>query len=149
MVRRGDKRRGKRPNQQRRYNKHTGRWEQFTGKPKPVEKKSDDKKEEETFDDPAFEREHKRRTYPSIGYTPSKQTARRRTVPCTCDGDVLESTNRRMLSTLQRNKLRGYNAATGMRDVLVINGRFRGEFRRHMNHFRQFLRDERMLFVEV
>jgi DNA-directed RNA polymerase subunit N (RpoN/RPB10) len=149
MVRKGDKSRGKRPNQQRRYNKHTGRWEQFTGKPKPVEKKPNDKKDEKTFDDLGLEREHARRTYPSIGYTPSKQGARRKTVPCTCEGDVLESTNRRMLSELRRNKLRGYNVATGMNDVLVINDGFRGEFRRHMNHFRQFLRNERILFVEV
>ena len=149
MVRKGDKSRGKRPNQQRRYNKHTGRWEQFTGKPKPVEKKPDDKKDEKTFDDPDLEREHARRTYPSTGYTPSKQGARRKTVPCACEGDVLESTNRRMLSELRRNKLRGYNVATGMNDVLVINDGFRGEFRRHMNHFRQFLRNERILFVEV
>lgn len=149
MVRKGDKRRGKRPNQQRRYNNHTGRWEQFTGKPKPVKKNPDVKKDKETFDDPALEREHHRRTHPSIGYTPSKQTARRKTVPCTCEGVGLESTNRRMLSDLRRNKLRGYNAVTGMNDVLVINSRFRGEFRRHMKHFRQFLRDERILFVEV
>ncbi len=151
MVRKGDKRRGKRPNQQRRYNKHTGRWEQFTGKkPKPVKKKPDDKKvEEKAFDNPNLEREHNRRTYPSIGYTPSKQAARRKTVPCTCEGGVLVSTNRRMLSELRRNKLRGYNVATGMNDVLVIDRRFRGKFRRHMKHFRQFLRDERMLFVEV
>jgi len=149
MVKKGNSRR-KRPNQQRRYNKHTGRWEQFTGKPKPVTKKPNEPEEEEkTFDDPGLEREHNRRTHPSTGYTPSKQSGRRKTVPCTCEGDVLESTTRRMLSRLRRNRTRGYNTATGTNDVLVINRRFRGEFRRHMRHFRQFLRDERILFVEV
>jgi len=136
MVNRRKNRR-KRPNQQRRYNPHTKRIEPFQGKKKPT-KAPKPQVEGET----SQPRE-------GVGFVPIKQTQMRTTVPCTCDGDLLQKTNQRMLHRLRDKRTRGCNTASNAFDVLVINGAFRREHRRHMGHFRAFLREEQIRFVEV
>jgi len=136
MVNRRKNRR-KRPNQQRRYNPHTKRIEPFHGKKKPT-KAPKPKVEGETS--------HGNN---GVGFVPIKPTQIRKTVPCTCDGDLLKNTNQRMLHRLRDRRTRGCNTASNAFDVLVINGAFRREHRRHMGHFRAFLREEQIRFVEV
>ena len=136
MVNRRKNRR-KRPNQQRRYNPHTKRIEPFHGKKKST-KAPKPKVEGETS-----------QGNNGVGFVPIKPTQMRKTVPCTCDGDLLKNTNQRMLRCLRDKRTRGCNTASNAFDVLVINGAFRREHRRHMGHFRAFLREEQIHFVEV
>ena len=136
MVKRRNNRRI-RPNQQRRYNPHTKRIEPFQGKKKPTKAPK-----------PKVEGETSQRNN-GVGFVPIKPTQMRTTVPCTCDGDLLKSTNQRMLRRLRDRRTRGCNTASNAFDVLVINGAFRREYRRHMGHFRAFLREEQIRFVEL
>jgi hypothetical protein len=136
MVNRRNNRR-KRPNQQRRYNRKTGRTEPFLGKMKPSKKPKKKNTEEEP-------KPHK-----PVGFRPIKVASKPRTVPCTCEGSVLETTNQRMLGKLREMRPRAYNTTTTSFDVMVINGAFRKEFRHHMPHFRTFLRVSEIRFVEV
>ena len=135
-----------RPNQQMRRNPKTGKVEKFEGKrgaqsPQPPQTST------KTLDDGKLtESQKKRIMHPSMGFLPVKPQPRFR--PCVCEGIELELNNQRMLDLLKLEK-RAYDEETGTYTVLVISGRFRRTHARHMRHFRKFLLEEQIGFVEV
>lgn len=135
-----------RPNQQMRRNPKTGKVEKFEGKrgsksPQPPQTST------RTLDDEKLtESQKKRITHPSMGFVPEKPQPRFR--PCVCEGIDLELNNQRLLDLLKREK-RAYDEETGTYTVLVLSVRFRRKHARHMRHFRKFLLEEQIRFVEV
>ena len=135
-----------RPNQQMRRNPKTGKVEKFEGKrgSQPSQPPQDSTK---ALDDTKLTESQKERIlHPSTGFVPQKRQPRFR--PCVCEGIDLELNNQRLLDLLKREK-RAYDEETGTYTVLVISAQFRRKHARHMRHFRKFLLEEQVGFVEV
>lgn len=136
MGKKNKRRRKFRPNQQMRRNPKTGKVEKFNGKKPRVEKSNEDLQQTKNALVPG----HK-----STGFIPKKPQPRFR--PCVCEGIDIELTNMRLLDLLKQEK-RAYNEDSGM-NTYMISLRFRRQHARHMRHFREFLKDEGVSFIEV
>ena len=133
------------PNKQRRYNRRTGKTENFNERNKRPEANLPKKADTETDENlsPELARQEERKKYPSRGFIPE---VRERTFRhCTCQGTELALKNQRLLELL-RQEPRGFDELTGVADVLVITRRFRVHHARHMKHFVAFLREQNIRY---
>ena len=124
-------------NKQRRFNRRTGKVENFNQRNRSQEKPSS-KVNEQTNEhlSPEEARQEARKNHAAKGLVPEvkPRTFRHRT----CEGTELALKNQRLLDLL-RQEPRGYDDATGAHTVLVISPRFRRRHARHMRHFVAFL----------
>jgi len=124
-------------NKQRRFNRRTGKVENFNQRNRSQEKPSS-KVNEETNEhlSPEEARQEARKNHAAKGFVPEVKPRTFR--QCTCEGTELALKNQRLLDFL-RQEPRGYDDATGAHTVLVISPRFRRHHARHMRHFVAFL----------
>ena len=124
-------------NKQRRFNRRTGKVENFNQRNRSQEKPSS-KANEETNEplSPEEARQEARKNHAAKGFVPEVKPRTFR--QCTCEGTELALKNQRLLDLL-RQEPRGYDDATGAHTVLVISPRFRRHHARHMRHFVAFL----------
>ena len=110
-------------NKQRRFNRRTGKVENFNQRNRRAEPQLNKSNENH---------------HQSRGFIPEvkKRTVRR----CTCEGIDLTLKNQRLLELL-RKEPRGFDAVSGAANVLVITQRFRRIHAIHMKHFVAFLRE--------
>ena len=118
------------PNKQRRFNRHTGRMENFN-----------ERKHRQA--QPSKNRNNASNEHTSRGFVPERPERKFR--HCTCEGEALALKNQRLLALL-REQPRGFDDATGAPSVLVITQRFRREHARHMRHFVAFLREQNIRY---
>ena len=128
------------PNKQRRFNRHSGKMENFNERHKRPEANPPQKVDTENDEQltPEMARQQERKNHPSRGFVPEVKVRTFR--HCTCEGTELALKNQRLLDLL-RQEPRGYDDATGAHTVLVISQRFRIKHARHMRHFVAFLRE--------
>jgi hypothetical protein len=124
-------------NKQRRFNRRTGKVENFNQRNRSHEKTSS-KVNEETNEhlSPEEARQEARKNHAAKGFVPEVKPRTFR--HCTCEGTELALKNQRLLDLL-RQEPRGYDDATGAHTVLVISPRFRRRHAHHMRHFVAFL----------
>tara|TARA_B100000035_G_scaffold81540_1_gene68390 strand:+ start:26 stop:463 length:438 start_codon:yes stop_codon:yes gene_type:complete len=145
MGKKNNRRRKFRPNQQMRRNPKTGKVEKFEGRKPRVEKPKEEPLQPQQELTPGEQREQDRKNHKGTGFIPDKPKPRFR--PCVCEGIDLELTNKRLLDLLKFEK-RAYNEDSGT-NTYLISLRFRMQNARHMRHFRKFLKDEGISFIEV
>lgn len=136
MGKKNNRRRKFRPNQQMRRNPKTGKVEKFQGKKPRVEKPKKESQQPQKALVPG---------HIGTGFVPSKPQPRFR--PCVCEGAELEMTNKHLMDLLTLEK-RAFNEDSRTITYL-ISLRFRKQHARHMRHFRKFLIDEGVSFIEV
>lgn len=136
MGKKNNRRRKFRPNQQMRRNPKTGKVEKFQGKKPRVEKPKKESQQPQKALVPG---------HIGTGFVPSKPQPRFR--PCVCEGADLEMTNKHLMDLLTLEK-RAFNEDSRTITYL-ISLRFRKQHARHMRHFRKFLIDEGVSFIEV
>ena len=119
-----------------RRNPKTGKVEKFQGKKPRVEKPKKESQQPQKALVPG---------HIGTGYVPSKPQPRFR--PCVCEGADLEMTNKRLMDLLTSEK-RAFNEDSRTITYLISLG-FRRKHARHMRHFRKFLIDEGVSFIEV
>jgi hypothetical protein len=151
MSNRKKRTRSSRPNQQWRRNPRTGKLEKFEGKkannqPSETKKQPKEQKPTEMELTPGETREEARKNFPAKGFIPVKPQPKFR--PCVCEGVEIDLNNAAILEDLRKQE-RAYDPETETYSVLVINLRFRKKHARHMRHFREFLKNENIRFVEV
>ena len=124
-------------NKQRRFNRRTGKVENFNQRNRSQEKPPS-KVNEETNEhlSPEEARQEARKNHAAKGFVPEVKPRTFR--QCTCEGTELALKNQRLLDLL-RQEPRGYDDATGAHTVLVISPRFRRHHATHMRHFLAFL----------
>ena len=144
MGKKNNRRRKFRPNQQMRRNPKTGKLEKFQGKKPRAYKPKEELIQPQKGLAPGEQREANRRNYKSSGFVPEKRQPRFR--PCVCEGIDIELTNNRLLDLLKMER-RVYNSDSGSHTYL-ISRRFRKEHARHMRHFRRFLKEEDISFID-
>ena len=131
-------------NKQRRYNRRTGRVENFNARnrtePTPSNKVEAD---EDKHLSPEELRYEGRKNHSARGFIP--ETRVRTFRHCTCQGTELALKNQRLLELL-KNGPRGFDAVSGAANVLVITKGFRRLHARHMKHFVAFLREQNIRF---
>ena len=124
-------------NKQRRFNRRTGKVENFNQRNRSQEKPSSKvNKETNEHLSPKEARQEARKNHAAKGFVPEVKPRTFR--HCTCEGTELALKNQRLLDLL-RQEPRGYDDATGAHTVLVISPRFRRRHVRHMRHFVAFL----------
>ena len=134
------------PNKQWRRNPKTGKLEKFQGKSQRKQPTEQTEQPTNKALTPGELRELERKNHPSKGFIPVKRTRTFR--PCVCEGIDVELSNAEIFEDLKWEE-RGYDEKTGTFSVFVINQRFRRKHARHMRHFRAFLKEEKIRFVEV
>ena len=125
------------PNKQWRRNPKTGKLEKFQGKSQRKQPTNPERKSEKKELKPG---------HVAHGFSPVKPKPTFR--PCVCEGIDVELSNAEIFEDLKWEE-RGYDEKTGTFSVFVINQRFRRKHARHMRHFRAFLKEEKIRFVEV
>jgi hypothetical protein len=115
-------------NKQRRYNRRSGKVENFNQRNRRAEPQPDN----------SDEKHHQAR-----GFIP--EVKERTFRHCTCEGMDLTLKNQRLLELL-RKEPRGFDATSGAANVLVISQRFRRNHARHMKHFVAFLREQNICY---
>jgi hypothetical protein len=131
-------------NKQRRYNRRTGRVENFNARhqtqaPSPAKVQTNN----DNHLTPEEARQAARKHHSAKGFVP--ETRVRTFRHCTCQGTELALKNQRLLELL-RKEPRGFDPVTGVANVLVITQRFRGIHARHMKHFVAFLREQNIRY---
>lgn len=130
-----------------RRNPKTGKVEKFEGRKQGSRVLQASHESTSGADDEKLTKSQRARiNHPSTGFLPEQRQPKFR--PCVCEGIDLELNNQRLLDLLKREK-RAYDEETGAYTVLVISMRFRRVHARHMRHFRTFLLEENIGFVEV
>ena len=131
-------------NKQRRYNRRTGRVENFNARhhaqaTSPAKVQTDNGGHRT----PEEARYEARKHHSARGFVPE---ARVRTFRhCTCEGTEMALKNQRLLELLEKEP-RGFDPVSGVANVLVITRRFRGIHARHMKHFVAFLREQNIRY---
>ena len=62
--------------------------------------------------------------------------------PCCPDQNAIAAKNKQLLTELMRKPQRAFDSATMRPDIIVIQAWFERKYRRHMAHFREYLREQ-------
>ena len=62
--------------------------------------------------------------------------------PCCPDQVAIAAKNRQLLTELMRKPQRAFDSVTMRPDIIVIQAWFERKYRRHMPHFREYLREQ-------
>ena len=62
--------------------------------------------------------------------------------PCCPDQDAIAAKNEQLLTELMRKPQRAFDSVTMRPDIIVIQAWFERKYRRHMPHFREYLREQ-------
>ncbi len=131
-------------NKQRRFNRRTGKVENFNQRNRSQEKPSSKvNKETNEHLSPEEARQEARKNHAAKGFVPEVKPRTFR--QCTCEGTELALKNQRLLDLL-RKEPRGFDPVSGAANVLVISQRFRRIHDRHMKHFVAFLREQNIRY---
>ena len=131
-------------NKQRRFNRRTGKVENFNQRNRSQEKPSSKvNKETNEHLSPEEARQEARKNHAAKGFVPEVKPRTFR--QCTCEGTELALKNQRLLELL-RKEPRGFDPVSGAANVLVISQRFRRIHDRHMKHFVAFLREQNIRY---
>ena len=131
-------------NKQRRFNRRTGKVENFNQRNRSQEKPSSKVNEEQNEHlSPEEARQEARKNHAAKGFVPEVQPRTFR--HCTCEGTELALKNQRLLDLL-RKEPRGFDPVSGAANVLVVSQRFRRIHARHMKHFVAFLREQNIRY---
>ena len=131
-------------NKQRRFNRRTGKVENFNQRNRSQEKPSSKvNKETNEHLSPEEARQEARKNHAAKGFVPEVKPRTFR--QCTCEGTELALKNQRLLDLL-RKEPRGFDPVSGAANVLVISQQFRRNHARHMKHFVAFLREQNIRY---
>ena len=132
------------PNKQRRFNRRTGKLENFNQRKRSQQNPSSKVNEERNEHLSAEGARHEaRKNHHAKGFIP--EVKERTFRHCTCEGMELALKNQRLLELL-RKEPRGIDLVSGAANVLVISQRFRRHHARHMKHFVAFLREQNIRY---
>ena len=144
------------PNKQGRYNRRTGKTENFNERNKRPEANLPKKADTETDEEPLSRDGSARRGQGRKGnckrFIPEEQEEqeakefvkpkRLPNGPCCPDQPAIVAKNAQLLKELRRNPHREFDEITMRPDIIVIQPWFERKYRRHMPHFREYLLEQ-------